>query len=119
MLLLVFILLGGLLGGILGEILRILSPGGAIQNTTGDGIRLAATQGVTLNGMNINNNSGNGIVGVFLQDTSDGLATRNKVQGNYIGTDVNGTAAIPNGSDGVAFVPATANTIGTSTSPGT
>jgi uncharacterized protein DUF4321 len=31
-LLLVFILLGGLLGGILGEILRIMAPGGAIQN---------------------------------------------------------------------------------------
>jgi hypothetical protein len=31
-LLVIFILLGGLLGGILGEILRIIAPGGAIQN---------------------------------------------------------------------------------------
>ena len=31
-LLLLFILFGGLLGGILGEILRVMAPGGSVQN---------------------------------------------------------------------------------------
>ncbi len=41
--------------------------------------------------------SGNGIIGVWLQS---GVAV-NLVQGNYIGVDVTGNAAIPNGKQGV------------------
>ncbi len=42
--------------------------------------------------------SGNGLYGVQLQDPG---TTGNRVQGNYIGTDVNGTAALANAKDGV------------------
>ena len=44
------------------------------------------------------------------------LGTRNLIQGNYIGTDVNGTASIRNGQSGIYFDSSTANTIG-GTSP--
>jgi hypothetical protein len=44
--------------------------------------------------------SGNGIIGVWLQS---GVAV-NLVQGNYIGVDVTGNAAIPNGKLGVVVV---------------
>jgi hypothetical protein len=42
--------------------------------------------------------SGNERAGVAIYGAG---ATSNKVQGNYIGTDINGTNAIPNGNDGV------------------
>jgi len=57
--------------------------------------------------------SGNFTNGVLLAGTS---ASNNLVQGNYIGTDVNGTNALPNGTSGfyagVLVSGASANTIG-------
>jgi titin len=53
--------------------------------------------------------SGNGGSGVSLNLSS---ATGNLVQGNYIGTDTNGSLAIPNAGDGVTVNGAPANTIG-------
>jgi titin len=53
--------------------------------------------------------SGNGGSGVYLY----GLATTgNLVQGNYIGTDTNGSLAMPNAGDGVTVNGAGGNTIG-------
>ena len=42
-------------------------------------------------------------------------ATSNLVQGNYIGTDLSGTKAVPNVSDGVEIIDASNNTIGGTT----
>ena len=60
----------------------------------------------------ISGNSGNG---VDIQDTgAPGATTGNKVQGNFIGTNAAGTAALGNGF-GVAILSGTANTVGGTT----
>jgi hypothetical protein len=59
--------------------------------------------------------SGNGLAGVWFQDSAMGSA----VLGNYIGTNISGTAALGNASDGVVLMDgAMNNTIGGDT-PGT
>jgi titin len=58
--------------------------------------------------------SGNGNHGISIQSSS---ATGNVVQGNYIGTDVNGTSALGNSWSGINLQDAPSNTIG-GTSPG-
>ena len=55
--------------------------------------------------------SGNGVAGVDIQSFFQLQSTDNVVQGNYIGTDVYGTASLPNGWDGV-WVNANNNIIG-------
>jgi titin len=53
--------------------------------------------------------SGNGGSGVYLYGSG---TTGNLVQGNYIGTDTNGSLTIPNAGDGVTVNGAPANTLG-------
>jgi CSLREA domain-containing protein len=53
--------------------------------------------------------SGNGLKGI---DISNATAFDNVVQGNYIGTDVNGTAAIANDEHGISIDGAPNNTVG-------
>ncbi len=63
--------------------------------------------------------SGNGLIGVAGLAIIGDTAKNNSVQGNYIGTNATGTAAIPNTNEGV-FVNAINNTIGgVTTTPGT
>ncbi|MCA1718587.1 MAG: Ig-like domain-containing protein [Actinobacteria bacterium] len=51
--------------------------------------------------------SGNTLDGVFV----DGLGA-NRIEGNYIGTDANGTADLGNGEDGVTLLNAATNVVG-------
>lgn len=55
--------------------------------------------------------SGNAQMGVLLANTG---TTNNSIDGNLIGVDVTGTAAIPNGADGIAILNADNNAIGPS-----
>ncbi len=85
----------------------------AIANS-GIGVILAGATPSTLGGTGPgagNLISGNGAAGVYVVATSG-----NVVQGNLIGTDVAGTAAIPNDA-GVQFSNASSNTIGGSSPP--
>jgi titin len=63
----------------------------------------------------ISGNGSDGVIirGVFLTgDPVPGGATGNLVQGNFIGTDVGGTAVLSNGHNGVFVIAASDNTIG-------
>ncbi|MFY9608130.1 MAG: HYR domain-containing protein, partial [Blastocatellia bacterium] len=71
---------------------------GAANNTIG------GTAAGARNVISGNNGQGIAILG--------GDATGNQVQGNYIGTDINGTAALSNTADGVDIINAANNTIG-------
>ncbi len=53
--------------------------------------------------------SGNGISGLFLEG---GSSTGNTIQGNYIGTTLNGAAALGNGFDGIELFSGSNNLIG-------
>jgi CSLREA domain-containing protein len=89
--------------------------GAAALGNSSDGVRIdnAPTNSIggTLTGER-NIISGNGADGVGI---SGGAATGNQVQGNYIGTDVNGTADLGNSADGVLIQNAPSNTIGGTT----
>jgi hypothetical protein len=61
--------------------------------------------------------SGNSIDGVDL-DGTDGPIDNNVVQGNYIGTDVTGTKAVPNLQDGVAVTRGSSNNLIGGSTPG-
>src|SRR4029077_4175841 len=78
---------------------------GAQMNTVG---------GLTSGARNII--SGNGANGVEISNPGDNGTNNNTVLGNYIGTDVTGTIAKPNGGAGVSiFGGARSNTIGGTT----
>ncbi|HEX3557712.1 MAG TPA: FG-GAP-like repeat-containing protein, partial [Pyrinomonadaceae bacterium] len=56
--------------------------------------------------------SGNTQSGVFVEDTGGGGATGNVISGNFIGTNLNGTAAVANGTNGISFTGASSNAVG-------
>ena len=70
---------------------------GAVDNTIGGGIAMAR-----------NVVSGNGDDGIAC--TSG--AMDNDIQGNYVGTDLNGTLPLQNGDDGIVLQGASANVVG-------
>ncbi len=101
----------------LSELPPIYSPV-TIDGTTQPGF--SGTPTIELNGISIpgdgpsglsiasSNNTVRGLVinrfgnyGILLHSASGSSITGNKVEGNFIGTDVNGTAALSNGSNGV------------------
>jgi CSLREA domain-containing protein len=88
----------------------------AVPNSS-DGVLISGasdnTIGGTANGTG-NVISGNGKTGIQIEGSvsSGSPAVGNKVQGNYIGTDPAGRAALPNAVDGVYINAAPQNTIG-------
>src|SRR5262249_26723710 len=77
----------------------------------GDGLRVAAANDNTIGGTALHSGnliSGNAMSGIRILDGSFG----NQVQGNYVGTDVSGLAALGNSERGVLVTGASSNEIG-------
>ncbi len=88
----------------------IIELDGSIAGSGANGLRISGG-GSTVTGLVINRflpafpaSGGNGIL---IQDGGN-----NVIRGNYIGTSVAGTAALPNGVDGIAIVGSAGNVIG-------
>jgi parallel beta-helix repeat protein len=100
---------------VLGNYVGTNAAGTAAVPNTNDGIRVDfGSLNVTVGGTSPaarNVVSGNGQVGIFITS-----GRNNVVQGNYVGTNAAGTAALPNGDSGV-IVGGTGNTVG-GTAPG-
>jgi hypothetical protein len=82
------------------------SSGGIALGNGSDGVFVASTPGTTVAGNVISANGGAGV------DVLGFAATNNRVQGNFIGTDVSGTAALGNALDGVQVFFGSGNTVG-------
>ncbi|HEX8494639.1 MAG TPA: DUF4394 domain-containing protein [Pyrinomonadaceae bacterium] len=88
------------------------AAGTAVMGNSGDGVAIDSVPSITIGGTTAGERnliSGNISNGVRI---SGSASTNNKVMGNYIGTDVNGTADLGNGANGVAINSAPTNTIG-------
>jgi hypothetical protein len=88
--------------------------GTADLGNSGEGVIVADasdnTIGGTVSGAR-NVISGNGQIGVAIEDNfPPGTPTGNKIQGNFIGTNARGTAAVGNGLDGVRITDSPDNT---------
>jgi hypothetical protein len=97
---------------IAGNFIGLTADGGAALGNGGPGIEIAGATNThvgTGNGTGGNTISGNAGDGVFIHLTG---ATGNTVQGNSIGLDGSGLAAVPNASGGVEIFDAPNNLIG-------
>jgi len=89
--------------------------GSALRGNSGNGIEIINASGNTIGGFsgyatNRNVVSGNAGAGVLISGTS---ATNNRIEGNCIGTDINGTSAVGNQDGVVISNGASGNRIGT------
>jgi hypothetical protein len=79
------------------------------------GLRLGAgSAGSVIEGMTIGNF---GVAGIEIDGAGDGTLLGDKIEGNFIGTDLSGATAVPN-VDGIALFDASGNTIGGATVTG-
>ena|GEM_PF-2044040 len=104
---------------VLGNTIGLASDGStALANLTG-GVSFSDASSNTLGGTTAGDRNviaGNGGTGVLLTNTS---TTLNRIVGNYIGTDVGGSAAVPNSSIGIRILGgANNNVIGDSAGTG-
>jgi hypothetical protein len=97
---------------VLGNRIGTSANGNADLGNSGDGVRLADAAHNTIGGTAAgarNVISGNGQDGVLIEGS---LATGNRVEGNFLGTDASGTLDRGNSGEGVLILNAPANTIG-------
>lgn len=111
-------LTGGTLGNsIQGNLIGVNASGTSALANGANGITLSGSSsnliGGTVGGAR-NLVSGNGIYGINIQLATD---SGNQVQGNYIGTDITGTKAVPNNGSAGVYVQGNTNLFG-GTSPG-
>ncbi len=96
-----------------------LDATGAVADANGgDGIRIESSGGIDVGGTAVadrNVVSGNGGHGIHLIGNTG--EAHNTVEGNYVGVNAAGTAAVPNTIDGIAVDGSNGNTIG-GTAPG-
>jgi len=95
-----------------GNLIGTSASGTVALSNSSSGISLNSAGGNQIGGTTTaarNVISGNGGSGVFIVGLS---STGNLVQGNYIGTDISGSAAMANAGDGVTVITAPLNTIG-------
>lgn len=92
-----------------GNFIGTTIDGTAALGNGDDGIILAGSSGNTIGGVTAgagNLISGNGGAGLRLRvQAGVGATNSNLIQGNFIGTDRTGTAAVPNGLDGIILRP--------------
>lgn len=105
-----------------GNLIGVDAAGNADLGNFGHGVAIALATGTTIGGTTAaarNVISGNADHGIDLQgDAFNGFgASGTLVQGNYVGTNAAGTAAVRNEGEGIAFHSAPNNTIG-GTAPG-
>jgi CSLREA domain-containing protein len=94
-----------------GNIIGLNVNGKNITKNDGYGINLSSTKNITIGGTSSNARniiSGNGMAGIYLGTNAD----NNTVQGNYIGTDDNGSFDSGNSLQGVLVSSGDNNTIG-------
>ncbi|MEG4971914.1 DUF4347 domain-containing protein, partial [Microcoleus sp. K4-B3] len=100
---------------VLGNIIGTNAAGTAALPNTLTGVQISGGSNNIVGGTTVaerNLISGNGSAGVFIDGAT---ATGNTVLGNFIGTDINGTADLGNVGFGVAIQNAPGNTIGGNT----
>ena len=96
---------------VLGNFIGTDATGERAVPNSADGVLIDGSSNNTIGGTEIgarNVISGNSGAGVHI----DPGATKNLVQGNFIGTDATGKRAVPNGADGVLIGESFNNTIG-------
>jgi parallel beta-helix repeat protein len=92
-----------------GNFIGVDISGNAALANLGSGVEVFDSSNVTITGNVI---SGNGDDGAHLENPSPATGQNNSVRGNFIGTNAAGTAAIPNGDNGVVIVDMFNNIIG-------
>jgi parallel beta-helix repeat protein len=103
---------GGQNNAVRGNFIGTDSIGTTAVPNTGNGVGIVSMPGNTIGGTTVadrNLISGNGAGGVGI---SGDAGTNNTVTGNFIGTDVNGTAALANSGSGVSISTGPNNVVG-------
>jgi parallel beta-helix repeat protein len=108
----VWLLASGQHNHVLGNIVGLNSTGTAAISNRFQGIQLSSTSrntvgGATIEARNVVSGNSGGFGGLSLRG-----ANSNVVQNNYIGTDITGLLAFPNGFDGVQIAGGSENFIG-------
>jgi subtilisin-like proprotein convertase family protein len=97
---------------VLGNRIGVTAAGDADLGNTQHGIHISQSSRDTIGGASAearNVISGNGMAGIYIEGQD---AHFMRVEGNYIGTNAAGTAAIPNTQSGIVLLEASSNTIG-------